>query len=267
MLKTRIILIAVCALVVWLIFLLPKSVVENEAELQKAAPTAGDAMHTQANPELLSAINQLKSKLAAEPEKRNSAIFADSLAGLYKKATLFDSAALFAEQANTFFESPERSLKAGEAYFEAFTFAMEQSKRKELAAKTRLFFEKELQRNANNLDVKTKMALTYFGTGEPPMQGVAILREVLAQNPKFEPALFNMGMLSVQSGQYGKAIEWLNQLLELNPDDVQGRLLLGVSYMNQGDKLKAREQFELVKKLESDPAVQQQADAYLKDLQ
>jgi Flp pilus assembly protein TadD len=74
-------------------------------------------------------------------------------------------------------------------------------------------------------------------------------------------------MLSVQSGQYGKAIEWLNQLLELNPDDVQGRLLLGVSYMNQGDKLKAREQFELVKKLESDPAVQQQADAYLKDLQ
>jgi outer membrane protein len=115
--------------------------------------------------------------------------------------------------------------------------------------------------------VKTKMALTYFGTGEPPMQGVAILREVLAQDPKFKPALFNMGMLSVQSGQYGKAIEWLNQLLEVSPDDVQARLLLGVAYMNKGDKQQAREQFELAKKLDSDPAVQQQADAYLKDLQ
>jgi outer membrane protein len=267
MLKTRILLIVACALVVWLIFLLPKSVVENEAELQQPTPAAGDAMHTQGSPELLSAIQQLKAKLAAEPEKRNSAIFADSLAGLYKKATLFDSAAFFAEQANTFFESPERNLKAGVAWFEAFTFAMEQSKRKELAGKARTFFEKELQRNANNLDVKTKMALTYFGTGEPPMQGVAILREVLAQDPKFKPALFNMGMLSVQSGQYGKAIEWLNQLLEVSPDDVQARLLLGVAYMNKGDKQQAREQFELAKKLDSDPAVQQQADAYLKDLQ
>jgi tetratricopeptide (TPR) repeat protein len=267
MLKTRIILVAACALAVWLIFLLPKSVVENEAEMQKPMPTAGDDMHTQGNPEVLVAIGQLKAKLAVEAEKRNSAIFADSLAGLYKKATLFDSAALFAEQANSFFESPERTLKAGEAYFEAFTFAMEQSKRKELAMKSRAFFEKVLQQNANNLDVKTKMALTYFGTGEPPMQGVSLLREVLAQDPKFKPALFNMGMLSVQSGQYGKAIEWLNQLLAISPDDVQGRLLLGVAYVNQGDKEKAREQFEQVKKLDSDPAVQQQADAYLKDLQ
>jgi outer membrane protein len=267
MLKTRIILFSACALAVWLIFLLPKSVVENDAEMQKPAPTIGDDLHTQANPQVLFAIRQLKAKLAKEPEKRNSAIFADSLAGLYKKATLFDSAALFAEQANSFFESPESTLKAGEAYFEAFTFAMEQSKRKELAQKTRSFFEKVIQQNANNLDAKTKMALTYFGTGEPPMQGVSLLREVLAQDPKFKPALFNMGMLSVQSGQYGKAIEWLNQLLDVSPDDVQGHLLLGVAYTNQGDKEKAREQFELVKKLDSDPAVQQQADSYLKDLQ
>jgi outer membrane protein len=266
MLKTRIILVAACAIAVWLIFLLPKSVVENEAEMQKPMPTAGDALHTQGNPEVLFAIRQLKAKLAVEAEKRNSAIFADSLAGLYKKATLFDSAALFAEQANSFFESPERTLKAGEAYFEAFTFAMEQSKRKELAMKSRALFEKVLQQNANNLDIKTKMALTYFGTGEPPMQGVNLLREVLTQDPKFKPALFNMGMLSVQSGQYGKAIEWLNQLLAISPDDVQGRLLLGVAYVNQGDKEKAREQFEQVKKLDSDPAVQQQADSYLKDL-
>jgi Flp pilus assembly protein TadD len=75
-----------------------------------------------------------------------------------------------------------------------------------------------------------------------------------------------MGMLSVQSGQHAKAIEWLNQLLAVNPDDVQGRLLLGVAYVNNGEKENAREQFEKAKKLDSDPAVQQQADAYLKDL-
>ena len=63
-----------------------------------------------------------------------------------------------------------------------------------------------------------------------------------------------------------KAIDWLNQLLQVDPDDVQGILLLGVAYAGNGEKEEAREQFEKVKKLDSDPAVQQQADAYLKDL-
>jgi Flp pilus assembly protein TadD len=110
------------------------------------------------------------------------------------------------------------------------------------------------------------MALTYIGTSTP-MQGITMLREVLAEDSKFKPALFNMGMLSVQSGQYSRAINWLNQLLEVDAEDIQGNLLLGVAYAGNGETEKAREQFEKVKKLDSDPAVQQQADAYLKDLQ
>jgi hypothetical protein len=43
-------------------------------------------------------------------------------------------------------------------------------------------------------------------------------------------------------------------------------LLLGVAYINTGKKKLAREQFEKVKKLDTDPAVQATADSYLKDL-
>ena len=268
MLKTRILLIAACAIVVWLIFLLPKSVVENEAELKDSKPAeASQKAHTEVDSELQNQINTLRVRLSSEADKRNSAIFADSLASLYQKATRYDSAASYAEQANMFFETTESILKAGEAYFQAFSFAMDNTKRKELAVKTREYFQKVLSQNPKNLDIKTKMALTYFGTGEPPMQGVTILREVLAEDPTFKPALFNMGMLSVQSQQFGKAIDWLTQLLTLDPNDVQGVLLLGVAYANNGEKEKAREQFEKAKKLEADPAVQQQANAYLKDLQ
>jgi len=39
-----------------------------------------------------------------------------------------------------------------------------------------------------------------------------------------------------------------------------------VAYMNKGNKDKARQQFENVKKLDKDPAVQATADSYLKDL-
>jgi outer membrane protein len=54
--------------------------------------------------------------------------------------------------------------------------------------------------------------------------------------------------------------------VEVNPKHVQGQLLLGVAYMNKGDKAKAKAQFEKVKKLDDDPSVQATADSYLKDL-
>lgn len=99
------------------------------------------------------------------------------------------------------------------------------------------------------------------------MQGITMMREVLAEDPKNEFALFNMGMLSIQSGQYDRAIERFEELKAVNPNHVQGQLLLGVAYLNKGNKEKARQQFELVKKLDKDPAVQATADSYLKDLE
>ena len=98
------------------------------------------------------------------------------------------------------------------------------------------------------------------------MQGIRQLRDVLKEDPKNELALFNMGMLSVQSGQNSKAIEWLKQLAEVNPRHLQGQLLLGVAYLNDGKKKEARQQFEKVKKMDNDPAVQAEVDSYLKDL-
>ena len=116
-----------------------------------------------------------------------------------------------------------------------------------------------------NLEAKTKLAMTYL-TSSNPMQGIMMLREVLAVDPENELALFNMGMLSVQSGQYDLAAERLEQLLAINPNHIQGQLLLGVAYMNSGEKEKARLQFEKVREMDEDPAVQATVDSYLKDL-
>jgi Flp pilus assembly protein TadD len=74
-------------------------------------------------------------------------------------------------------------------------------------------------------------------------------------------------MLSIQSGQNDKAVERLEELIAVNPDHVQGNLLLGVALSALGKKDRARTQFEKVKKLDSDPAVQATADSYLKDLE
>src|SRR5690606_38761678 len=106
---------------------------------------------------------------------------------------------------------------------------------------------------------------TYLSDANP-MQAITTLREVLAQDPDNKLALYNMGMLSIQSGQYDRAVERLERLIEIDQNNTQAHLLLGIAYMNTGKRKKARAEFEKVKLLDSDPAVHATADSYLKDL-
>ncbi len=267
MLRNRIILIAVSALLIAGLFWLPKVVVENESQLTTPATdsvTKTDP-HAGAPEALLSRIAQLRITYEASVENQKKAIFADSLASLYAEAGKFDSAGWYAEQAAQFFNNEKSWFKAGDGYYQAYTFALNAEKQGKLAGKTREQFAKVLELNPRNLDAKTKMAMTYLSSGNP-MQGITMLREVLKDDPKNELAMFNLGMLSIQSGQYDRAVERLTELVAINPAHIQGQLLLGIAYMNSGDKKKAKQQFEKVKKMDQDPAVQATVDSYLKDL-
>ncbi len=266
MLKTRIILVVASAIVIWLLFLLPKVVVENDEQMgtTEMAESSEDP-HVTAPAALRESINSLNTQYLEASEKEKSAIFADSLANLYTQAGQFDSAAWFAEKAASFINNTESLLKAGNSYYDAYTFAIDPKKQLEMAEKTRKFLGDVLKAQPGNLEAKTKIAMTYLSS-QNPMQGIMMLREVLAQDPTNEQAMFNMGMLSIQSGQFDRAIERLTELVSLYPNHIQGQLLLGVAYMNADNQEKAKEQFELVKKMDTDPAVQAAAESYLKDL-
>ena len=269
MLKKRLLLIAICAISIWLLFQLPKVVIENEERL--TGTRSGDSIssnlpdHVQAPIEIRRVIGELKKEFDKSTEKEKNAIFADSLANLYRAANQFDSAAWFAESAAAFFNTPESWSKAADNYYQAYTLALNQEKQRTLAGKAQEFYGKVLQREPENLEAKTKMAMTYL-TSSNPMQGITMLREVLVKDPKNELALFNMGMLSLQSGQYDRAVERLEELVEINPSHIQGQLLLGVALMNSGEKERAKTQFEKVQQMDKDPAVQATVESYLKDL-
>jgi outer membrane protein len=268
MLKTRLFLFGGSLLVIWLIFQLPKSVVENETPVDEEvndSVTSHIETHVQAPKEITEKIAALRRLFSESSQKEKNAIFADSLASLYRLSNRFDSAAWFAEESSKFFNNVKSWTQAGDDYYQAYSLALEQGKQQAYAAKTREFYEKVLAINPSNLEVKTKMAMTYMASTSP-MEGIQMLMEVLRQDPQNQLALFNMGMLSIQSGQYDKAIERLERLVKINPTHLQGQLLLGIAWMNKGNTTKAREQFEKVKQMDKDPAVQATVDSYLKDL-
>jgi cytochrome c-type biogenesis protein CcmH/NrfG len=98
------------------------------------------------------------------------------------------------------------------------------------------------------------------------MQGIVLLREILQKEPAHERASFNMGLLSMQSGQYDKAIERFEQVLKAHPENDQAKFYLGVSYAESGHGDEAKELLQEVKKKNNDPAVQATVDEYLKKL-
>jgi tetratricopeptide (TPR) repeat protein len=261
-LRTRIILIAITALVVAAIFFLPKVVVQNDKELASSPDSVASPAHTQVSKDDQAVINRLR--LRFETEK--NPIFADSLWQLYTSIGKYDSAAWFAENSASFLKTTDSYLRAGNSYYEAFSYALEQDKQNQMGSKAREFLEKALEANPKLYDAKAKMAMTYIGSGGPPMQGIRMLREVATDDPTNEFALFSLGMLSIQSQQYDRAVEWLNKLVAVNPNHLQGQVFLGMALANAGEKDKARAQFEKARKMTTDPQVHATIDSYLKDL-
>lgn len=92
---------------------------------------------------------------------------------------------------------------------------------------------------ASPLDLKVKEAVQIVQSGENPMQGIALLREVLVEDPNHMEATYTLGMLSMQSNQFEKAVERFKRVLELDPKRHEVWQLIGQAYEGLGENIKA----------------------------
>ncbi|GAB3640743.1 tetratricopeptide repeat protein [Spirosoma arcticum] len=190
----------------------------------------------------------------AEANSAQKEAVGEKLIVAFRELTRYDSAARYADLLAIAQPNERNMLRAGDAYFEAYTFAVDEKKIATLGQKTRDYYQKVLARNPNLLSAKANMAMTYVNT-ETPMQGIMLLREVLQQEPTNELALFNLGLLSMRSNQYGRAIERFRQILVNNPTSRKAQFYLGVSLAEAGQKEEARRVLAEVKKQEKDPQI------------
>lgn len=102
-------------------------------------------------------------------------------------------------------------------------------------------------------DAQVEEALRMLESGEvPPMQGIMKIRDVAEKYPGNVKANYTLGVLSLQTGQYDKAMERFNTVLEQQPDDAQVWRLLAEAQLNSGDTTAAKASFENALKLADD---------------
>ena len=66
--------------------------------------------------------------------------------------------------------------------------------------------------------VSVEQALSLI-EGANPMEGIFMLRDIVENNPKDTEALYYLGVLSNQTGQYKNAVERFNQLITIDSSD------------------------------------------------
>jgi tetratricopeptide (TPR) repeat protein len=157
-------------------------------------------------------------------------------------------------------------LDAAYRYFDAFKMAGDSSLRGMMVQKAIENYNKVIEINPENLNAKTDLGACYAeGTGEP-MKGIMLLREVVTKNPEHEMAQYNLGMLSVKSGQLDKAIERFNKVLEINPKRSEMYFYLGQIYVSKGEPDKAIGYYESFVKTANDPQAAQEVKKIISDL-
>lgn len=126
-------------------------------------------------------------------------------------------------------------------------------------------YENALLIEPDNLDAKTGLGSAIVSASENPMAGIALLQEVVETNPKHLGANKSLGLFSMQSRQFDKAITRFQTVIELQPD-AESYFYLATSYENIGLKKEAVAAFEKSRELASDPTLNQFIDRKIVEL-
>jgi tetratricopeptide (TPR) repeat protein len=257
-------------------YMLPRGVVDNgndsllAKEAEDSIPSDSTSLaltethNRELSDEMSARINSIKARLAtASPAEHD--LLMDSLSGYFESSSLYDSAAIYYEKLLQNRSDEKYILKTADLYFEAYSFAMNRDRASYLGGKARQYYLMILERDSTRLDIKNKIAMTFVSSSNP-MRGITMLREILTDDPENQDAIFNMGLLSLQSGQYERAMERFEQLTKINSGNLQGQFYLGLCYLELGDTAKAVTQFQLVKSLGNDPTILATVQSYLNEL-
>ena len=103
--------------------------------------------------------------------------------------------------------------------------------------------------------------------GQEPMRGIKMLLEIVEEEPNNVEALWNLGLFSVKSGQYDKALERFKKVVELDAEGYPDALFyLGRTYATLDSIPQAVASLEKYRSTSQDTAINNGIDRFLLQL-
>jgi tetratricopeptide (TPR) repeat protein len=227
---------------------------------------------------------QAKGKLSPDQAQRitaleNSVIRGDvneqqihvyhQLARFWKdSAKSFEPYAYYTAEASKL-ENSEKSLTfAARLFLERLMATSEPAMQTWLAGSAKVLLENALKINPANDSSKIGLGACYiFGNiSSNPMEGILPVREVVERNPGNVYGQMVLGLGGKKSGQYDKAIERFLAVLKAEPTNVEAVFHIAESYDLKGDKANAIVYYEKAKQLVNIPQAKEELNKRIIEL-
>lgn len=156
-------------------------------------------------------------------------------------------------------------LKTGDAYTNAGRNLQDTAMVREFHDRAVQAYREALKLQPDNVDARTGLGVAYVSGGNNPMEGISLLLEVVKEDPQNLKANKSLGLFSMQSRQFDKAIDRFKTVLSVE-SDAESWFYLATSYENIGLKREAIDAYEKSKQLAADPSLSRFIDRKVEEL-
>jgi predicted Zn-dependent protease len=174
--------------------------------------------------------------------------------------------ALYLEEAANAAPNLDNWLKAGSKSLEAYDFTRDTVYKPVMLEKANHAFQKAYDLDSTSLDAKTGLGITIVNGLGAPMEGIAMLLDVVKKDPKNFKAQLNLGIFAIKSGQYDKGIDRLENVVKNIKATPDGYLFLATAYEGLGRNEQAIEAYLNSKKLAANPTLSTFVDKKVAEL-
>jgi len=275
--------VIVVAMMAYLISLPVKGLIRPKEERTKPGTTAGGGMARQVSsqinieyvssaakklltPQMSAEITAKESKLSSAASDAEKLTLEKDLAHTWDDVNVPAPSAFYYLSAAGKENKLENWLSAGNRFNDAYKLTQDTLAQPTFLINAVESFKKALQLAPDNLEAQTGLGIADVNGGAPsPMTGIALLLGVVAKDPKNLKANLNLGLFSMKSGQFEKAVQRFKIVVEQKPE-VEPYFYLAESYKQLGMKPEAIAAYQKCKGMVEDAAFNQKMDEYIKEL-
>ncbi|MBC7566207.1 MAG: hypothetical protein H7223_04505 [Pedobacter sp.] len=145
-------------------------------------------------------------------------------------------------------------LAAGDRFLKAFDNTRDSVLQPALLQRANTSYKKALAIDSSSIDAKTGLGITIVDGMGMPMQGIAMLLDVVKKDPKNLKANMSLGTFAIKSGQFDKAITRFNEIIAIKPSP-DAYFYLATAYENLSRNEEAIDAYGKSKNLAGNPTL------------
>jgi tetratricopeptide (TPR) repeat protein len=228
--------------------------------LEEVSKTALEGL----NANLKSLISNLEAQLKSASDDEKLELY-KKLAQQWDDVNLTTPSSLYYELIANEQPNFDTWLKAGDKLTDAYQQSMDTLIQPALVEKAISSYKNADKLKPNTLAVKTGLGIAYVSGTPNPMQGITLLLDVVKQEPKNLKANLNLGLFSMKSGQFDKAVERFKTVIEIAPS-AEAWFYLASSYESMDRNADAIAAYLKTKEIAADPNMSQFVDRKINEL-